>query len=136
MLDNPASMGTPTDDRYGRASSPARRRALIAGLAVLVLAALTWFAWAAYSGRQSATGTDVGFVVVDDGTVQVTFDVSKPKDATASCTIEALDPGFAVVGTVAVRVGPADHDVVRRTATVRTTNRATAGRVVSCSVVH
>ena len=129
-------MGTPTDDRYGRASSPARRRALIAGLAVLVLAALTWFAWAAYSGRQSATGTDVGFVVVDDGTVQVTFDVSKPRDATASCTIEALDPGFAVVGTVAVRVGPADHDVVRRTATVRTPNRATAGRVVSCSVVH
>jgi hypothetical protein len=123
-------------DRYGRTVPPARRRALIAGLAVLIVAALAWFAWAAYSGRQSATGTDVGFVVVDDGTVQITFDVTKPKDSTASCTIEALDPGFSVVGTVAVRVGPADHDVVRRTATVRTTNRATAGRVVSCSLVH
>jgi hypothetical protein len=136
MLDNPASMGTPTDDRYGRATSPTRRRALVAGLALLIVAALAWFAWAAYSGRQSATGTDVGFVVVDDGTVQVTFDVTKPRDATASCTIEALDSGFSVVGSVAVRVGPADHGVVRRTATVRTTNRATAGRVVSCSLVH
>jgi hypothetical protein len=136
MLDNPASMETPTDDRYGRASSPVRRRALVAGLAVLVVAGVAWFAWAAWSGRQSAIGTDVGFVVVDDGMVQVTFDVTKPKGATASCTVEALDPGFSVVGTVAVRVGPSDHDVVRRTATVRTTNRATAGRVVSCSVVH
>jgi hypothetical protein len=136
MLDNPASMETPTDDRYGRAGSPRRRRLLVAGLAVLVLAALAWFAWAALSGRQSATGTDVGFLVVDDGTVRVTFDVTKPQDATASCTIEALDTGFSVVGTVAVRVGPADQGVVRRTATVRTTNRATAGRVVSCTVVH
>jgi Domain of unknown function (DUF4307) len=136
MLDNPASMETVSGDRYGRTASPARRRAVIAGVALLVVAGLAWFAWTAYSGRQSASGTDVGFVVVDDGTVQVTFDVTKPKQTTASCTIEALDPGFSVVGTVAVRVGPADHDVVRRTATVRTTNRATAGRVVSCTVVH
>jgi hypothetical protein len=33
-----------------------------------------------------------------------------------------------------VQIGPARHSVVRQTATVRTTNRATAGRVASCSV--
>jgi Domain of unknown function (DUF4307) len=140
MLDNPASMGTEPDDlpdgRYGRALSPVRRRVGIAVLAVLVAAAVGWFAWASYSGRQSATGTDVGFVVVDDSTVRVTFDVTKPKDATARCTLEAMDSGFGVVGTVQVRVGPSDHGVVRQTATVRTTNRATTGRVTSCSVTH
>ncbi|MFL6098861.1 MAG: DUF4307 domain-containing protein [Actinomycetales bacterium] len=125
-----------TDDRYGRARSPVRRRAGIAVLLLVVAAALGWFAWAAYSGRESATGTDVGFVVVDDGTVRVTFDVTKPEKATATCTVEAMDSGFSVVGTVRVRVGPADHGVVRRTATVRTTNRATTGRVTSCSLSH
>jgi len=136
MLDNPASMETTTGDRYGHALSPVRRRVGIAVLILVVGAALGWFAWAAYSGRQSATGTDVGFVVVDDGTVRVTFDVSKPKDATATCTVEAIDSGFSVVGTVRVRVGPSEHGVVRQTATVRTTNRAATGQVTSCSLTH
>jgi hypothetical protein len=123
-------------DRYGRAVPRRRRRALVAGIAVVVLAAIAWFAWAAWSGRESATGTEIGFQVVDDGTVRLTFDVDKPEDATATCTIQALDSGFSVVGTVDVRVGPAPQTSVRQTATIRTTNRATAGRVVSCSVVH
>jgi Domain of unknown function (DUF4307) len=140
MLDNPASMGTPSrdlpDDRYGRTLSPVRRRVGVAVLMLVVAAALGWFAWSAYSGRGSATGTDVGFVVVDDGTVRVTFDVTKPKDATATCIVQAMDSGFGVVGTVRVRVGPSEHGVVRQTATVRTTNRATTGGVTSCSVAH
>lgn len=123
-------------DRYGTASSAARRRTGIAVLAVVVIAVLAWFGWAAYRGREAATGTDVGFVVVDDGTVRVTYDVTKPKDATATCTVEAMDKGFAVVGTVQARIGPAAHGVVRQTTTVRTTNRATTGRVTACSVRH
>jgi len=101
---------------------------------LVVAAALGWFAWAAWSGRASATGSDVGFVVVDDATVQVTFDVTKPRNRSATCTIQALDPGFSVVGTVQVQVPASDRDVVRQTSTVRTTNRATTGRVETCSV--
>ena len=122
--------------RYGRALSPSRRRIGLAVVALVVAATVGWFAWAAYSGRESATGTDVGFTVVDDGAVRVTFDVTKPKHATATCTVEAMDRGFAVVGTVQVRVGPAEHGVVRQTATVRTTNRATTGQVTSCALTR
>ncbi len=124
----------PPPGRYGRATSRRTRLALAGAGLALVLALVGWFAWAAYESRSSATGTDVGFHVVDDATVQVTFDVTKPRHATATCVVQALDPGFAVVGTVRVSVGSAQHDVVRRTATVRTTNRATTGRVTSCSV--
>jgi uncharacterized protein DUF4307 len=131
-----AAVTDASGDRYGRALPRGRRRALVAGIAVVALAAVAWFAWAAWSGRESATGTEIGFQVVDDGTVRLTFDVEKPADSTASCTVQALDSRFSVVGTVDVRVGPAAHQVVRRSATIRTTNRATAGRVVSCSVVH
>ena len=131
-MDAPA--GSVLTDRYGRAGSRTRRTVVIAAVAVLVAGALAWFAWAAWSGRSSATGSDVGFVVVDDGTVRVTYDVTKPKDRTATCTIEALDSGFAVVGTVQVQVDRSSRDVVRQTSTVRTTNRATTGRVVACSV--
>jgi hypothetical protein len=121
-------------DRYGRVPSRSRRNLAVLAVVIVVAAALGWFAWAAWSGRASATGTDVGFVVVDDGTVQVTFDVTKPKDRTATCTLQALDSGFAVVGTVQVQVPRSDQDVVRQTSTVRTTNRATTGRVETCSV--
>jgi hypothetical protein len=121
-------------DRYGRAPSRTRRALVAGSIGLVALAALAWFAWAAWSGRASATGTDVGFVVVDDSSVQVTYDVTKPKNRTAHCTVEALDSGFSVVGTVRVKVARSTHDVVRQTSTVRTTNRATTRRVVSCSV--
>jgi Domain of unknown function (DUF4307) len=123
-------------DRYGRAPSRRARILLIAAVALVVLVAVGWFAWAAYESRSSATGTDVGFNVLDNASVQVTFDVTKPKDQTATCVVQALDSGFAVVGTSRVQVGPADQSVVRRTATVRTTNRATTGHVTSCSLDH
>jgi hypothetical protein len=124
----------PPPGRYGRTSTRRTRLVLGAVVVALVLALVGWFAWAAYESRSSATGTDVGFHVVDDATVQVTFDVTKPRHASATCVVQALDSGFAVVGTVRVSVGPSSHDVVRRTATVRTANRATTGQVASCSV--
>lgn len=130
----PAPVVPTLADRYGRAPSRSRRAMVIVAVSVVVAAALGWFAWAAWSGRASATGSDVGFVVVDDGTVRVTFDVTKPKDRSATCTIQALDTGFSVVGTVRVQVPRSSRDVVRQTSTVRTTNRATTGRVESCSV--
>jgi hypothetical protein len=120
--------------RYGRAWSRRTRTVVVAAVAALVLAAVAWFAWAAYESRDSATGSDVGYHVLDDATVQVTFDVTKPRHATATCVVQALDSGFAVVGTARVQIGPAGGSVVRRTATVRTTNRATTGQVTSCSV--
>ena len=124
----------PPPGRYGRATS--RRTRVVIGAVVLafVLGLVGWFAWAAYESRSSATGTDVGFHVLDDATVQVTFDVTKPRHSSATCVVQALDSGFAVVGTVRVTIGPAAQDVVRRTATVRTANRATTGQVASCSV--
>ncbi len=124
----------PPPGRYGRATTRRTRLLVAAAVAVLVLVAVGWFAWAAYESRSSATGTDVGYHVVDDASVQVTFDVTKPQHASATCVVQALDSGFAVVGSVRVTVGPSPHDVVRRTATVRTTNRATTGQVTSCSV--
>lgn len=123
-------------DRYGRAPSRRARVILVGVVALVVVVAVGWFAWAAYESRTSATGTDVGFDVVDNATVRVTFDVTKPKDKTATCVVQALDSGFAVVGTSRVQVGPTDQGVVRRTATIRTTNRATTGQVTSCSVDH
>jgi hypothetical protein len=122
------------EDRYGRRTSPRTRLLVIGAIAAVVLAAVGWFGWAAYSSRDSATGEDIGFHVLSDSTVTVTFDVTKPKDKSASCTVQALDSGFDVVGTSQVTIGPSRQSVVRTTATVRTTNRATAGQVGTCSV--
>jgi Domain of unknown function (DUF4307) len=128
--------GSVPADRYGRSASRGRRALLAAILAAVVAGALAWFAFAAFSGSGSANGEDIGFDVVSDSTVQVTFDVTKPKDKSATCTVQALDKGFAVVGTVQVQIGPSKQSVVRRTTTVHTTNRATTGRVDTCSITH
>ena len=69
---------------------------------------------------------------MDNATVAVTFDVTKPKDKSATCVVQALDSGFDVVGTARVPGRAGHQSVVRRTATVRTTNRATTGQVTSC----
>jgi hypothetical protein len=135
MQMSPARPERPAD-RYGRAASQRTRRLVIGAGILVVLAVVAWFGWAAYASRGSATGTDIGFRVVNDASVDVTFDVTKPAGKTATCVIEALDSGFAVVGTTRVQIGPSTHGVARQTVTVRTTNRATTGRVDSCSVDH
>jgi hypothetical protein len=120
--------------RYGPA--PSRRRRLLGGalVAVVVAGALAWFAWAAVRGTPKASAVTVGYRVVDNRTVQITFDVTKPEKSTATCTVEALDTGFGVVGTAQVATGAADTGVVRRVATIRTTNEATTAQVTTCTV--
>ena len=127
----PATAPTRPADRYG--DRPSRRGPALVALAV---AGALFVAWVIWAGAGMAGGqvrwTDVGYRVVDDTTVQVTFSVSKDPGATAVCTIEALNERFAQVGLATDEVGPADQRAVLRTVTVRTAERAVTGVVESC----
>ena len=124
-------------ERYG-AATPARRHRralwLTAGsLGVLGIATLVWISVQFFDPE--ATSEQVGFDVVDETQVQVIVDVSKPNDATATCTLEALNEGYGQVGITDVTVGPQDQRTTRLTVDIATTELATTGVVRECTLV-
>lgn len=123
-------------DRYGHPASPARRRGWVLVGAAAGMAALGWVVWAGL-GQASADVryNDVGFRIVDDTRVEVTYDVGKDPGRTARCTMQALDRYKETVGLVQVAVGPRPVRVTRNVSTVRTSALAVTGIVRDCELV-
>ncbi|WP_409484957.1 DUF4307 domain-containing protein [Arsenicicoccus dermatophilus] len=120
-------LSQPTVPRLGP-----RRWWLVAALLLVPLTALlVWI------GVQNATGVItprvLGYQVVDDRTVSVTFDVDRPDGWTVSCEVQALDASFGRVGTLQVTLPPDGRAVTRRQVTVRTTSRAVTGTIKRCT---
>jgi hypothetical protein len=119
--------------RYGDVPSPGRRRAVLAVIAALALAGVAFVVWAGLaSAQREVRWDDVGYEVLDDTTVTVTFNVVKDPDATVECRLKALNGSFAEVGLATVEVGPAAERAVQRTATIRTQERAVTAVVDRC----
>jgi hypothetical protein len=103
----------------------------VAAIGILLGSAMAiWWGLASTVGRPS--WTVMGYHVIDDRSVDVTYIVSRPAGQHVTCTIRALDDRFATVGLVEERVPASDTSSVRRTTRVRTTTRAVTGLVKSC----
>jgi len=102
---------------------------------VLAVAGLAWVIWAGL-GQASADvrWTDVGFQIVDNSRVTVTYDVGKDPAATAVCSLQALDQGKSTVGIARVTIGPTSARVTRRTDEIRTSALAVTGVVKECAL--
>jgi len=131
---------SPTDDHSGRLCPmpiprPAPGQArwwVVAAIGIsLGTAIAVWFGLASTLGKPS--WTSLGYRVIDDRTVEVTYLVSRPVGREVTCEIGALDRSFGTVGLVEVRVPGSDTSTVQRTTVVRTTARAVTGLVRSCS---
>jgi hypothetical protein len=144
FMDHDVTMSTdPLADRYGRparGTGPSGRPRLSVGARIAVAAALSvgvagaaWFAWSD-AQRNPVSFREIGFSVKGPEQVSVTFDVLMPPGTTAVCTVTALSPNYAEVGSLDVEVGPGARDTIRVTADVRTTQEATTGVVDRCSV--
>ena len=123
----------PPPGRYGPApTSPSRRRLWIWGFAVVGLAVTVWIGLNV--AGQPVSWKDVGFHVQGPQATDVTFEVTKPKDATVTCQVKALSESYAEVGVRSVVVGPSDDASQRVTATVQTTELAVSGTVDRCDI--
>lgn len=93
--------------RYGR-PAPWRRRALLGGVAVVVVAFGGWLAWATvYHAGPEAQSQLVSFEVIDDQSVTATIDVEfGADDVVALCRVRALAEDHSVVGEVAFEATP------------------------------
>ena len=81
---------------------------------------------------EQVTAETFGFKVVDDRTATITFDVTKPPEATVLCTVHAQDLKKALVGSAEIVIPPASQRVTNHTATIKTTTKAVAAIVQSC----
>lgn len=124
----------PPAGRYGPepdARSRVRRRVWIA-VGVLVAVGLLAFVTRGLLANP-VHWSDYGYKVVDDGHVQVTFDVTKPRGTAATCTVQALSQSFAQVGVQSVTVPAGGESTVRLTVDVATAERAVTGNVATCA---
>lgn len=120
------------DERYGR--SRGRRWPWITAGAV-ALALVVAYAWMTVAASMSSVDSDaLGFQVVDEHSVSLSFQVSGHADADLFCALEALDEEFGVVGWRIVEV-PADGSPARAmTELIPTVAEATTGLVKACWV--
>ncbi|MEN5073466.1 DUF4307 domain-containing protein [Isoptericola cucumis] len=126
----------PPADRYGtraprRRSGRGRTVAVVAGLAAAV-AVVAWFSFD-QSRDQPVSFDAVGFEVQGPERTDITFQVHMPPGTTAVCTVDALAPSYAQVGTLDVPVGPADESTSTYTVQIRTSEEATTAVVADCA---
>ncbi len=114
--------------------APGTTRSWVFGTIGILLgcAVAIWLGLASTVGKPS--WTDLGYRVIDDQAVDVTYLVRRPAGRNVTCAVRAMDKGFATVGLVEVRIPGSDTSTVQRTTRVRTTSRAVTGVVGPCSV--
>lgn len=128
-------MTTTLDARYGRTRGRrirTRTVAIVAGGGVL-LVAVAWVLWVGLFGATSSIETqDVGFTVVDPHTIDVRSQLSTDPGTKVSCSIEALNEKFAIVGWKVVELPAASVRNRVFTERVRTSEPAVSGSIGSC----
>ncbi|MCS5719023.1 DUF4307 domain-containing protein [Herbiconiux sp. CPCC 205763] len=121
--------------RYGRTARRRFRGRLIAwvagaGVAVVIAA---WVVWAGLDGTSATVDTqDTAHTVIDSRSVEVEFDLTVPRGATASCAVQALSEKFAVVGWKIIDVPSSDQATRSFSETVRTSELASTGLIYDC----
>ncbi|WP_226532475.1 DUF4307 domain-containing protein [Microbacterium paraoxydans] len=120
------------DERYGRT----RRRRLpwIIGSAValVVIGAFSWMTVA--QSMASVDADDLGFTLIDEYSVDVSFQVTGVQGKDVVCALEALDEEFGVVGWKIVEIAAGDSHSQALSVTVPTVAEATTGLVNTCWV--
>jgi hypothetical protein len=127
----------PPAGRYGPEPTARTRRWRVVGLVALVAAVIGALAWVGGGVlRDPVQWRDVGYDVVDDTSIEVTFDVTKDPAASATCRVEALSKSYAQVGVADVAVGPSSsaQRTQRVTVDVPTAERAVTGVVKECTL--
>lgn len=104
--------------------------------AIGIAATMAFGGWLAFRevtvAGQRVTAQTLGFQVVDERTVTIDFEVSKPPEVTVVCTVQAQDIRHAVVGSATTTIGASDERSTRHDATIRTTTPAVAALVHDC----
>ena len=135
MVSNTERDASVIDDRYGRTPRRRTRERRIAWT-VGGAFALVFVAWVVWAGLDAAgPGIDVrdtAHVVVDERTVNVTFELSVGEGTTTHCAVQALNDTFAVVGWKVIEVPASEQRTRTFTESVTTIEKASTGLIYRC----
>ncbi|MBC9717701.1 DUF4307 domain-containing protein [Streptomyces sp. TRM66268-LWL] len=121
--------------RYGASSDErADRKLKIIGavLGVLLLGIVGWFGYDYISGKKAFSGELIASKVVSASEVEVKLDIRKDAGTSGVCTVRALAESGAEVGRKDVAFDQRT-DQITKVFTLRTTEKATAAELVSCT---
>lgn len=131
----PGTSAPVASGRYDTGRGISRTTQVRLAVAAVTVAVLS-IAWVTMGpSATTVRGKDFGYSVQGPESVDITFDVSKPKDSTVICTVEALNENYAQVGTKDVTIGPAEVSEARYTTTIATTELAVTAVVDECVLV-
>jgi len=117
-------------DRYG-AADPWRRRVLVLGCLVVVLAFVAWLTWVIWSQSTPEVDSEmIGYDVQGEHAAVATVEVRlADEDVEASCTLRAYAEDHSVVGELVFT--PDSSGTTERS--VRTERLATSVELVGCT---
>ncbi|WP_199548367.1 DUF4307 domain-containing protein [Streptomyces sp. N35] len=130
-----AAPQTLPEARYGASSDErADRKLKVIGavLGVLLLGIIGWFGYDYISGKNAFSGELIASKVVSASEVEVRLDIRKDAATDGVCTVRALAESGAEVGRKDV-VFEQRAEQVNKVFTVRTTEKATAAELLSCT---
>ncbi len=134
MTESAEQSTPPLHERYGAPRATHRTIVRIAWVTGVIGAmVLAWIMWGAF--RPTVHSELVSFDVSDPTVTEVSFNVVKPAERAARCTVEALNTGFAQVGVRTIDIAPAEHDQVRVETQIRTSESATTAIIDSCELL-
>jgi hypothetical protein len=131
----PVPAPTDLDARYGRTRASANRTRLVVVVSALAFVAVfaAWLVWAGILGAPAQfQAEDTAHTVVDDSTVDVTWQFTVEPGTDARCAVQALNSTFAIVGWTIVDVPASPARTRDLTERVRTTERAVTGLIYRC----
>ncbi len=117
--------------RYGKRAKLSKTRWIwisVVGIALMMVGVL----FASIANYNPVQSQDVGFSVKDPTQVVLDFELTKPEDATAVCSVEALNEQFGQVGYKIIEIGPQETAKVRLSVSINTTELATTALVDEC----
>jgi len=122
------------DERYGRRRTGGRRWGVWIAIVIgAIVAGL--FGWMTVASSADAVDADTtGFHLVDERTVEVSFQFTAPPGRDVVCAIEAQDEEHGTVGWKVVRYEASDAHGRAVRETIPTTAAATTGFVNTCWV--
>ena len=119
--------------RYGQKPKLDAKKFRPLAIAAVVLMSISALAISAMN-YNPAQFKDIGFRVVSEWQTEIEFELTKPKEATAICSFEALNNSFLAVGYKEIEFGPSDFETNRHTVSLNTTELAVTGLVKDCSL--
>ncbi|WP_166998068.1 DUF4307 domain-containing protein [Paramicrobacterium fandaimingii] len=133
--DGTADASQRLDERYGNSrASRIRLRALMWSLGAFIVVVFgAWVLWAGLlAPAANVNAVDVAHTVVDEHTVDVTYQLTVDPGTAAMCALQAQDDQHSIVGWKIVEIPASDTRTRELTESVRTVDTAVTGLIYRC----